>query len=90
MGHVAGANGDGGMVKDWNDQLKGMNTGSVFGPSDWSWSFQFPTGCTPLVMADFGVTINPCEWQSMIHDLMSMIWIISTFFGVLWIARGTL
>lgn len=81
--------GENGEINQMNDDLKNMNAGSVFGMNDWSWSFQLPTGCTPLVMADFNVTIDPCQWQSTIHDLMSMIWIISTFFGVLWIARGT-
>ena len=83
---LSGPNGE---INQMNDDLKNMNPGSVFGMNDWSWSFQLPTGCTPLVMADFNVTIDPCQWQSTIHDLMSMIWIISTFFGVLWIARGT-
>lgn len=83
---LSGPNGE---ISQMNDDLKNMNPGSVFGMNDWSWSFQLPTGCTPLVMADFNVTIDPCQWQSTIHDLMSMIWIISTFFGVLWIARGT-
>lgn len=87
--YTAQLSGPNGEVQQMNDDLKNMNPGSVFGMNDWSWSFQLPTGCTPLVMADFNVTIDPCQWQSTIHDLMSMIWIISTFFGVLWIARGT-
>lgn len=46
----------------------------------WSFSFQLPTGCAPYVTGLRGVILNVCEYQSKIHDLMSMIWAASTFF----------
>lgn len=52
----------------------------------WSFSFQLPTGCTPYTPAafgDFGISINPCEWQGTIHDLMSMIWAAVTAFCII-------
>lgn len=52
----------------------------------WTWTFQLPTGCTPLpVFLD--VILDPCEWQPMIHDLMSMIWAITGVFGLFAIFR---
>lgn len=49
----------------------------------WSFTFRLPTGCTsyaPAGFDDFAVTINPCAWQSTIHDLMSMVWAAATAF----------
>lgn len=48
----------------------------------WTFSFQLPTGCAPYVTGLRGVILNICEWQSTIHDLMSMIWAGSTFFCI--------
>lgn len=76
-------------IEKWEDILKSNDPRSLIDGNSWSWSFQLPTGCTPLTMDGYGIVINPCNWQSTIHDLMSMIWIISTFFGVLIIARET-
>lgn len=53
--------------------------------TSWSWSLQLPTGCSAFALPTlFGVTIPPidvCQWQGVIHDLMSMLWIgVSIFF----------
>lgn len=44
----------------------------------WSFTFQFPTGCTPLDTHIGGVIMDVCQWQGMIHDLLSMIWVAVT------------
>lgn len=50
----------------------------------WSWTFMFPTGCTPLVLPAFGdLEIDVCQWQPMIHDLMSVIWVIAGIWGLI-------
>lgn len=47
---------------------------------EWSWTFQLPTGCTPLPMF-LGVEINPCQWQEEIHDVMTVIWLLTGITG---------
>lgn len=47
---------------------------------EWSWTFQLPTGCTPLPMF-LGVEINPCQWQEEIHDVMTVIWLLTGIAG---------
>lgn len=50
----------------------------------WSWSFQLPTGCSVIPMGTFGgraVTFDLCAYQPMIHDLVSMAWLIAGVLG---------
>jgi hypothetical protein len=47
---------------------------------EWSWTFQLPTGCTPLPMF-LGVEINPCQWQEEIHDVMTVVWLLTGITG---------
>lgn len=46
----------------------------------WTWTFELPSGCAPFVMEAFNMTINVCQWQPMIHDLMSIMWIMAAVF----------
>lgn len=46
----------------------------------WTWTFELPTGCAPFTMDAFQLTLNVCEWQPMIHDLMSIMWIMASVF----------
>lgn len=56
----------------------------------WTWTFQFPTGCTPLVLGAFDdLEIDVCQWQPIIHDLMSMLWIIAGIWGLIDLFRRT-
>jgi len=48
----------------------------------WTFTFQLPTGCAAYVTGLRGVILNICQWQSTIHDLMSMVWAGSTFFCI--------
>lgn len=55
----------------------------------WSWSFSFPTGCTPLVLPAFNdLEIDVCQWQPIIHDLMSVIWVIAGIWGFIGLFRN--
>lgn len=50
----------------------------------WSWTFSFPTGCTPLVLPAFDdFEIDVCQFQPMIHDLMSVLWVIAGIWGLI-------
>lgn len=59
------------------------------GASAWTWTFSLPSGCTPFVVEALDVVLDICEHQEAIHDLMSMVWIISTVFGCAWLIFGT-
>jgi len=49
----------------------------------WSWSFQFPTGCTPLILDGWQppMVLDVCRFQSTIHDLMSLLWLSATIWA---------
>ncbi len=56
---------------------------------EWSWTFQFPTGCSPLVLSAFNnLAIDVCQWQPIIHDLMSMLWVAAGIFGLIALFRN--
>lgn len=55
---------------------------------EWTWTFALPTGCSALQFdTQVGpvVQIDMCEWQPMIHDIMSMIWAAAGVFGAMMI-----
>lgn len=60
-------------IKDAIDGIKN----SDLTPS-WTWTFQLPTGCTPFQLGGYNISIDVCQWQGMIHDIMSMIWAAAT------------
>lgn len=55
---------------------------------EWTWTFQLPTGCASL---QFDTKVGPvveidmCQWQPMIHDIMSMLWAAAGVWGALMI-----
>lgn len=53
--------------------------------SDWTWTFQLPSGCTALDLSYLGVNMDVCRWQPVIHDIMSMVWAISTVMGCVYL-----
>lgn len=55
----------------------------------YSWTFQLPTGCSPYPMQGFGLTIDICEFQPTIHDLMSLLWAAAGIFGLISIFRSS-
>lgn len=55
---------------------------------EWTWTFALPTGCAALQFdTQVGpvVQIDMCEWQPMIHDIMSMVWAAAGVFGAMMI-----
>lgn len=55
---------------------------------DWTWSFQLPTGCTPITLDMIvPVVLDVCRFQSIIHDLMAMVWAGVGVFGLFSIFR---
>lgn len=46
--------------------------------SNWTWTFQLPTGCTDYLVPGMDVSMNVCQFQGTIHDIMSMIWLMTT------------
>lgn len=47
----------------------------------WTWTFQLPTGCTPLEMYE-GVVVNPCLWLDQFHSIMSFVWVLTGICGL--------
>lgn len=65
-------------VKD--DSSLAIDKAATLQAPAWTFSFQLPTGCAPYQTGLRGVLLNICQYQSTIHDLMSMIWAGATFF----------
>lgn len=60
---------------------------------EWTWAFTLPTGCEPFQVPGFEDIFPPldmCQWQPMIHDLMSLIWIATGIWGSLSLVSRTL
>jgi hypothetical protein len=50
--------------------------GAIQAPA-WSWSFSLPTSCSALNVGPFAgrtVVVDLCEYQPMIHDIVSLLW----------------
>lgn len=59
----------------------------------WSFTFQFPTGCQAIVIGPWAgqeVRVDVCQFQPMIHELVSILWIISGIILALRMAYTTL
>ncbi len=58
-----------------------------------NWNFSLPSGCTVIAIAAFAPflqSIDVCQFQPMMHQLMSMVWVLGALFGAIsmfW--RGT-
>jgi hypothetical protein len=64
------------------DAISGVVGGSGAPSSTWGFSFNLPSHCQPFTvdMIYKVVDIDPCAFQAVIHDLMSLIWIGATIF----------
>lgn len=72
------------------DAISGAH--SITAPT-WSFSFQLPTGCTAYQVGTFKgteFTFNPCQYQGMIHDLLSMVWAAVTAFCIIGMVGRTI
>jgi len=50
--------------------------GAIQAPA-WTWSFSLPSSCQPMTVGPFltqTVTVDLCQYQPMIHDLVALIW----------------
>jgi hypothetical protein len=59
-----------------NALAKISDIGAITAPA-WSWSFSLPSACSALSVGPFAgrtVSVDLCAYQSMIHDLASLIW----------------
>jgi hypothetical protein len=64
--------------------LIGQAAGTAGKSTGWSFSFSLPSSCQALTTWEGGPSINVCQWQGEIWDLMSMIWAGTT----LWVCVG--
>lgn len=66
-------------LSDTKEFFDGLQTALPELPS-LNWTFSLPTGCSTIDMPGFSAdvpslgSINMCQYQPMVHDLMSMIW----------------
>lgn len=64
-------------------KLDEVVAGSVAPDRSWGVSFSFPTNCSAM---NFGTarwgffSADFCDWQPIVHDIMSLVWIASTLF----------
>lgn len=60
--------------------------------TSWAWNLALPTGCQPLSinMLLKVVTFDPCSYQAVFHDLMSLLWAGATLFAVFGLVGRTL
>ena len=70
------------------DQQKAeIENASKLKADGWTFSFALPSGCTALTLAGYQIpgqgalSIDVCKWQPMIHDVMTMLWLICTVWG---------
>lgn len=68
----------------------GIDAADSMQTPSWSFSFQLPTGCTPYNVNIKNFVLNPCQYQSTIHDLMSMIWAAVTAFCIIGMVGRTI
>ena len=48
-----------------------------------NWTFSLPTGCSPYNLgAAYNIVIDVCQFQPTIHDIMTFMWVLATFFGL--------
>lgn len=66
------------IKKSGEDTDRAIEEAKKLNSDGWTFTFQFPTGCAPMQLANLGAVIDPCRWQSTIHDLMSVIWLAVT------------
>lgn len=75
------------------DPLRSIIQNPDVADTSWSWSFSLPSSCglilTPA-FAPFLESIDLCEWQPLIHDLVGLLWIGATIFGSIFLVGRTL
>ena len=67
-----------------------IDSASTIQAPSWSFTFQLPTACSPLVTGLRGVVLDVCQWRGPIHDLMSMVWGAATVFCLIGMVGRTI
>lgn len=73
--------------KAGDEQKAAIENASKLKADGWTFSFALPSGCTALTLAGYQIpgqgalSIDVCKWQPMIHDVMTMLWLICTVWG---------
>jgi hypothetical protein len=67
---------DAGALVGTASDANGKDTG-------WGFGFALPAACTPLDMGAYALSLNICQFQPAIHDLMSMVWLAATVFLII-------
>lgn len=65
---------------EWFDPIRGVFDNPPTADTSWSWSFSLPSSCSVLTVGTFAghtVTLDLCQWQPMIHSIVSMVWLIA-------------
>lgn len=74
-GAGSGVDEQSGILSGLLDTIESWDIGS------WTWTFALPTGCTPLETY-LDVVIDPCQWMAEVHDIMSVLWILTGIAGL--------
>jgi len=88
----------GDATKSLNDAAKAREDGlsdvtsSQGKQTSWAWNLALPSGCQPLSLNMFIKTVvfDPCAYQPVFHDLMSLLWAGATLFAVFGLVGRTL
>jgi len=72
--------------------IRGVLENPPVADTAWTFSFSMPTHCAPIALDFHGtpVVFDMCQWQPMIHDIMSIIWAITGIFFAVWMVGRTL
>lgn len=65
---------------EWFEPIRGVFDNPPTADTSWSWSFSLPSSCSVLTVGTFAghtVTLDLCQWQPMIHSIVSMVWLIA-------------
>lgn len=64
--------------------LRSIVANPVVAPVAFTWSFQLPSSCGPIPVPGFAQHVDPidiCAYQPIIHDLMSLCWLLAGVIG---------
>lgn len=56
----------------------------------WTWTFTLPTACSAIELPAFGMSIDVCQWQGLIHDILALCWIGATIWCCIGMVGRTL
>lgn len=56
----------------------------------WTFSFALPSGCSPYPIGIAEFTLDVCQYQPIIHDLLSMVWAAVTAFTIIGMVGRTI